>query len=155
MGGFSINLLHSDLDQETSNFMDNIYSNSFFPTVNLPTLITASSKTLIDNIFYNDICKKIKVGNIATTISDHLTQFLAIPSKETPILFNHNIMKSSFKDFDPTKLKNELTKINWKNKLQIEKNNPHLSLRFFLKTIEELLLNRQCPYQKSIPKDIL
>ena len=92
--------------------MDNIYSNSFFPTVNLPTLITASSKTLIDNIFYNDICKKIKVGNIATTISDHLTQFLAIPSKETPILFNHNIMKSSFKDFDPTKLKNELTKIN-------------------------------------------
>ena len=92
------------------------------------------------------------MGNIATTISDHLTQFLAIPSKETPILFNHNIMKSSFKDFDPTKLKNELTKINWKNKLQIEKNNPHLSLRFFLKTIEELLLNRQCPIKKVSQK---
>ena len=36
-------------------------------------------------------------------------------------------MKPTFKDFDPTKFKNELTKINWKNKLQIRKNNPHLS----------------------------
>ena len=69
MGDFHINLLHSDLDKETSNFMDNIYSNSFFPMINLPTCITASPKTLIDNIFYIDICKKIKVENIAITIS--------------------------------------------------------------------------------------
>ena len=55
MGDFNINLLHSEVDKETSNFMDNIYSNSFFPTINLPTRITASSKTLIDNIFYNDV----------------------------------------------------------------------------------------------------
>ena len=27
---FNVNPLHSDLDKETSNFMDNIYSNSFF-----------------------------------------------------------------------------------------------------------------------------
>ena len=60
-------------------------------------------------------------------------------------------MKPSFKDFDPTKFKNELTKINWKNKLQIEKNNSHLSLRFFLKTTEELL-NRQCPIKKVSQK---
>ena len=149
MCDFNINLLHSDLDTETSNFMDNIYSNSFFPRVNLPTRITYSSKTLIDNIFYNDICRKLKTGNIVTTISDHL--FLAIPIKETPILPTHNIMKPSFKDFDPTKFKNDLTRINWKNKLQIEKNNPHLSLRFFLKTIEELL-NRQCRIKKVSQK---
>ena len=30
MGEFNINLLHSDLDKETSKFIDNIYSNSFF-----------------------------------------------------------------------------------------------------------------------------
>ena len=139
MGDFSMNLLHSDLDKETSNFMENIYINSFFPTINLPTCIAVSSKTLIDNIFYNDICKS--VGNVATTISDHLTQVLAIPSEETPILYNHNIVKPSFKDF-----KNELTKINWKNKFQIEKNNPHLYLRFFLalskKYPKRYLINR-------------
>ena len=60
-------------------------------------------------------------------------------------------MKPTFKDFDPTKFKNELTKINWKNKLQIRKNNPHLSERLFLKTIEELL-NRQCPIKKVSQK---
>ena len=38
MGDFDINLLHSDVDKQTSNSMDNIYSNSFFPTINLPTL---------------------------------------------------------------------------------------------------------------------
>ena len=30
MVDFNTNLLHSDLDKETSNFMDNIYSNFFF-----------------------------------------------------------------------------------------------------------------------------
>ena len=121
MGDFNINLLHADVDKETTNFMDNIESNSFFPAINLPSCITASSKTLIDNIFYNDICKKVKAGNIATTRSNHPTQFLAIP-KETPILSTHNTTKPSFKDFDLTKLKNELSKINWKNKIQkIEK----------------------------------
>ena len=135
MGDFNVNLLNSDFDKETSKFMDNIYWNYFFPTISLPTSITASSKTLIDNIFLNDICKRIKAGNIATTISDHLTQFLAIPSKETPIVSTHDIMKPSFKDFDPRKFKNAITKINIRNKLQIERNNSHLSLRFFLKTI--------------------
>ena len=32
-------------------------------------------------------------------------------------------MEPSFKDFDPKKIENKLTKINWKNKIQIEKNN--------------------------------
>ena len=74
------------------------------------------------------------MGNIATTVSDYLTQLLAIPSKETcPILSTHNILKPSFKDFDATKLKNEINKTNWKNKLQITKNNPYLHLRLFFK----------------------
>ena len=58
MRDFHIHLLHSDLDKETSNFMDNIYSNSFFPPINLPTYITASPKTLIDNIFTLTFAKK-------------------------------------------------------------------------------------------------
>ena len=41
MDDFDINLLLSDVDKETSNFKDNIHSNSFFQTVNLPTRITA------------------------------------------------------------------------------------------------------------------
>ena len=45
----------------------------FFPTINSPTQITANSKTLIDNIFYNNLAKNIISGNITTSISDQLT----------------------------------------------------------------------------------
>ena len=53
-----------------------MYASSFYPTINTPTWITATSKTLIDNIFYNTFTKNILAGNTATSISDHLTQFL-------------------------------------------------------------------------------
>ena len=99
MGNVNINLSHSDVDKETSNFMDNIYSNSFFTTINfLPTRIATSSKTSID-IFYNDICKKI------TTI----------------LLPPYLIAKSQ------------------------KKKKTHLTLRFFLKTVRELL-NKKKPW---------
>ena len=67
-----------------------------------------SSKTLTDNIFYSNVSKKISAANFAATISDHLTQSLAIPRKETSILSIQNIMKQSFTDFDARNFKNEL-----------------------------------------------
>ena len=48
-----------------------------------PTRTTPRSQTLIDNIFYNEVQPKIIVVNIATDISDHLTQFIAIPGRHT------------------------------------------------------------------------
>ena len=45
----------------------------FFPTINSPTQITTNSKTLIDNIFYNNLAKNIISGNITTSVSDQLT----------------------------------------------------------------------------------
>ena len=32
MGDYNINILNSDVDNQTSNFLDRMYSNSFFPT---------------------------------------------------------------------------------------------------------------------------
>ena len=40
----------------------------FFPITNSPMRITANSKTLIDNKFYNDVTKRIISGNITTSI---------------------------------------------------------------------------------------
>ena len=54
MGDFNINLLNYDSDKDTTYFVDTMYASSFYPTINTPTRITATSKTLIDNIFYND-----------------------------------------------------------------------------------------------------
>ena len=69
-------ILNCNSDNENSDFNDTMYASSFYPTINTPTRITAASKTLIGSIFYNTSTKNILVGNIATSISDHLTQFL-------------------------------------------------------------------------------
>ena len=84
-GDFNINLLNYDSDKDTTDFVDTMYASSFYPAINTPTRITATSKTLIDNIFYNDFAKKIVAGNITTSISDHLTQYLTIRDQTTNV----------------------------------------------------------------------
>ena len=49
---------YSKLWLRTADFVDTNYASSSYPNVNISTRITAISKTLIDNIFYNDFTKK-------------------------------------------------------------------------------------------------
>ena len=92
MDDFNINILHCDSDKDTSNFIDTMYASSSYPTINTPTRITATSKTLIDNIFYNDFTKNFLAGNILTSISDHLTQYLLISNQPELSLNNGKAM---------------------------------------------------------------
>ena len=78
MGDFNINILNCDSDKHTTDFIGTMYVSSLYPTINTQTRVTATSKTLIDNIFYNDFMKKLLAGNISTSISDDLTQYLLI-----------------------------------------------------------------------------
>ena len=89
MVDFNINILNCDSDKDTTDFIDTMYAFLLYPTINTPTTITATSKTLIDNIFYNDFTKKNSAGNILTSISDHLTQNLLI-SNQTEVSQNNN-----------------------------------------------------------------
>ena len=61
MGDFNINILNCDLDKDTADFVDTIYASLLYPTINILTPITATSKTLIDNIFYNDFTEKLQL----------------------------------------------------------------------------------------------
>ena len=81
MSDYNINILNCNSDNETSDFTDRMYASSFYPTINTPPWVSATSKTLIDNIFYNTFTKSILAGNVATSISDHLTQFLITSNK--------------------------------------------------------------------------
>ena len=47
-----------------------LQSYSFFPTIDKPTRVYNNSATLIDNIFANNVCRKISRGNIILYISD-------------------------------------------------------------------------------------
>ena len=63
MSDFNINILNCDSDKDTADFVDTIYASLLYPTMNTSTRITATSKTLIGNIFYNDFTKKITARN--------------------------------------------------------------------------------------------
>ena len=74
------------------------------------TRITPRSQTLPDNIFYNEVQPKIIAGNIATDISHHLTQFIAIPGRHTEHL-NEDIYRRNYLTLNHDKFKEDFNKI--------------------------------------------
>ena len=76
LGDYNINLLNCDNHTPTQNFIDNLYSNSFFPSITKPTRVTHKSATLIDNIFQNSLNNVTTLSGILyTDISDHFPIF--------------------------------------------------------------------------------
>ena len=57
MGYFNINILNCDQNKGAADFVDVTYASLLYPTINNPTRITATSKNLIDNRFYDDLTK--------------------------------------------------------------------------------------------------
>ena len=62
MGHFNIIILNCDSDKDTADIIDTMYASSLYPTISTPTRTTATSKTLIDNIFNSDLTKKFQQG---------------------------------------------------------------------------------------------
>ena len=50
MGDFNINILNCNSDRDTSSFIYTIYSNSFYPTINIP--IQLESQALLRQQYY-------------------------------------------------------------------------------------------------------
>ena len=83
MGDYNIDLLKHSTHNPTSEFLDLMFSNSFIPLMNKPTLVTHKTATLIDNIFTNIYIyineNKYLTGIISTDISDHYIIFHIAP----------------------------------------------------------------------------
>ena len=62
-GDFNMNLLEVDNNSEIEHYFDLITENNFTPLIKAPTRITGKSKTLIDNILFNDFSSNIASGN--------------------------------------------------------------------------------------------
>ena len=127
-----------DSDKDTADFVDTIYASSPYTTINTPTRITATSKTLIDNILHNNFTEKITAGNIATSIYDHLTQFLTIRDQITNSDNNRKKEVPKIRKFDKENFLADLKQIDWNNYLKIYKNDTDLSSELFLRKINFL-----------------
>ena len=93
LGDYNINILNYESHAQTAQFVDMMSSNVFFlPLVTRPSRVTATSATLIDNIFTNnigDIDNSVQ-GLFITDISDHFPVFhiarqMEIKEKDTYI----------------------------------------------------------------------
>ena len=89
MGDFNIDLLKYETSTDSTTCLDSTYTNSFLPYISTPTRVTVHSKTLINNIFSNNIEDGLISGNITTTITDHYAQFLL----KKDIKLQHNNQK--------------------------------------------------------------
>ena len=81
MGDMNIDLLKFESHPKTSEYLDTIYSNGFFPVINKPTRLSTTSATLIDHIYSNNITSNAQAGIILTDVADHFGVFHAFDYK--------------------------------------------------------------------------
>ena len=114
--------------------------------------ITPNSKTLIDNIFYNNVTKNIISGNITTSISDHLTRFLLISDQN--LFSKHQMLstdeKGSLRNINSMAFEEDLNRVNWNEALTPSEENLNSSFKS-VSNIVDRLIDKHCP-KKLIPK---
>ena len=80
-GDLNMNLLQLRDKPEIENYFDVMTNQNFTPLITYPTRITSKSKSLIDNIFFNEFSSDVVSGNLTVGLSDHIPQFALIPNK--------------------------------------------------------------------------
>ena len=112
MGDFNINLLKIQTCHFAQNFLNNLQSYAFIPTIDKPTRVHNNSATLIDNIFLNKIDDKVSSGNIISDISDHFSQFCIVRSAKQKTSSQQNQFRD-YSHFSERNFINELSEIDW------------------------------------------
>lgn len=84
LGDFNINILKED--DHALNFLNTLHSFSFFPTITMPTRVTSTSQSLIDNIVTNIHNINMESGVVLSDISDHysIVLYLDLGCKQIP-----------------------------------------------------------------------
>ena len=75
MGDFNMDLLKLNAHRPTSDYLEGLTSMGFFPLISLPTRLTDTTATLIDNIWTNKVVSKHGSGIVTVRLSDHLPIF--------------------------------------------------------------------------------
>ena len=91
-------------------------SNGFLPRITLPTRITDTTMSIIDNIYTNTFKEEIFSGNIMIEIADHLLQFISVNKDEV----NHikpNYFKRDYKMFNEQEFLADIINNDWENNI--------------------------------------
>lgn len=152
MGDYNFDILKCNSDPKVTDFVNLIFSNGFFPTIDRPTRITETTATILDNILTNDLLANTISGALVTDLSDHFPVFNISCSNKDPNNTNHDNYKPPSKkarQLKPDNIKgfnNALSSINWQK--VYEQSNPEIAFNVF----QDKLLNTfniHCPIKES------
>ena len=122
-GDFNINLLKCDTFQLFNEFYELLLSFGLIPNITLPTRITNTTATLIDQI-YSKFDKNVNsdyfAGIIASKLSDHFPIFLSIPLDVEKVKQSKTVTIKSNSATDIDKFKCTLDQINWSSVVNFE-----------------------------------
>ena len=132
---------HYNLEEvETMKIPNKKHSLSLFH-INACTRITSYSKSIID-IFSNYISQEIISGNLASTISDHLPQFLIAPHifSNAPNI-KSNIFERDWSKFNCEEFILDCFAIDWPHILKLENNDTNTSFQNFFDSMNRILIH--------------
>ena len=134
LGDFNCNLLNHETHKDTNDFLNLFLSSSFLPLITLPSRVTDTSSTLIDNIWTNSRHNEKFSGLLIEHISDHLPIF-HLQVKIGDQLNNEDIKIRNLSIKNKEKFREDLILHNWDPILS--DNNPESAFESFAKVINE------------------
>ena len=153
-GDFNVDLLQTEKHDDVREFFEILTANLFVPHITLPTRVTSRSKTLIDNIFSNNPdFNNCTSGNFTFHISDHLAQFLIVPSTDKRPPKIHNILKRDTRNYVHEDLVADIISVNWDEVLEAWKGDPNHSHERFNNKVNEIL-DKHMPWRKLNKKEL-
>ena len=96
-----------------------MYASFLLPFISTPSRVTPRSKTLIDNIFSNNIEDGSISGNIVTIICDHYAQFLLLQNLTNKNPTKSEIYHQNFTELNKNNLERDLINTNWDAILEV------------------------------------
>ena len=142
-GDFNINLLKYDDEIVAKDFYNLMNSDVYLPQINLPTRITDTTMTLIDNIFTNTMNYNSFSINILIQIAEHLSQFLWVDTSKIEYQ-KLDIYKRDYSNFNDQSFIEDISIQNWHD----EYDDPNDCYTDFIFRLEGCV-NRHAPLKKT------
>ena len=113
IGDSNLNLLKNNANN-VSDFINLMYTHSFFLTITKPTRVTRTSVSIIDHIWTNDLNNYKVSGIIHIMISDHFPVFTTIDLPD--MKFKHSVIKLKKRKYNNESIssfKSDLMQYKW------------------------------------------
>ena len=103
-GDYNINLLKMHEKKSYEEFFKTMLVHSYLPNITLPTRLTDTSNTLIDNVFANSAKFEAVSGILINNISDHQAIFTIITISRERVIIHTNISSNNQTTYTVKKL---------------------------------------------------